>query len=359
MLRIEEPFHGAVLNHRYGVQTDEGLTITVTGQAPPYGTVTINDVPATIKSGRLHCEVTVTQPEQDITASYRGSYGHQQHTVRVVWDRYSQPRYRFAIDDNIYWLRDVVCKGYQSLFDCPYFAMLRKLHKEYGTKFVLNIYYECEDGFQITEFPDRYRGEFEDNADWLVLSFHAYANMPNRPYQYASAEKLISDMNMVEEQIVRFAGERTLAPPAQIHWAMVLPEAIPALFDKGVRVLSGFFSPYPQGYDINYWLDPVRSEYLWNHEALKDFDTGIVFSRMDIVCNTTPVEQVVPTLEPLYDNPEQAEIMDMITHEQLFWPFHPANLPDHWERCETAIRWVSERGYEPAFLHEGLLGSPQ
>ena len=25
MLRIEDPFHGAIVNHRYGVQTDEGL----------------------------------------------------------------------------------------------------------------------------------------------------------------------------------------------------------------------------------------------------------------------------------------------------------------------------------------------
>ena len=31
MLKIEYPFHGAVLNHRHGEQTDEGLTITVTG----------------------------------------------------------------------------------------------------------------------------------------------------------------------------------------------------------------------------------------------------------------------------------------------------------------------------------------
>ncbi len=359
MLRIEEPFHGAIVNHRYGVQSEDGIALTVTGQAPPYGSVTVNGVPAKVSSGRFRCEVEVTQPEQDITAVYNGSYGHQEHTVRVVWDRYSRPRYRFAIDDNIYCLRDVARNGYRSLFDCCYFAMLRNLHRQYGTKFALNIYYECEDGFQITEFPDRYRGEFEENADWLVLSFHAYANMPNRPYQYAAPEKLIADMDMVEEQIVRFAGERTLAPPAQIHWAMLLPEAIPELYRKGVRVLSGFFAPYSYGYDVHYWLDPVRSEYLYNHEALKDFDSGIVFSRMDMVCNTTPLEEVVPILEALHDNPLQAEIMDIITHEQLFWSFHPGYLADHAQRVEAAIRWATERGYEPTFLHEGFLGGPQ
>lgn len=80
MLRIEEPFHGAVVNHRWGMQTEEALTLAVTGQAPPYGTVTVNGVPARISSGRFRCEVRVTQPEQDITAAYDGSHGHQQPT---------------------------------------------------------------------------------------------------------------------------------------------------------------------------------------------------------------------------------------------------------------------------------------
>jgi hypothetical protein len=53
---------------------------------------------------------------------------------------------------------------------------------------------------------------------------------------------------------------------------------------------------------------------------------------------------------------ETAEILDIFTHEQYFWPFYSHYLPDHVQRCETAIRWATEHGYEPAFFHEGLLG---
>jgi len=356
MLRIEKPFHGAVVNHRWGVQDDKGLKLTVTGQAPPYGTVTVNGTPAAVVMGRFCCEVTITQAEQDITAVYDGSDGKQEHTVRVVWDRHSRPRYRFSIDDNSFWLRDIAQKGYDSLFDCFYLDILRKLHSEYGAKFTLNIYHHTADGFEIDEFPDRYRGEFEDNADWLVLAFHARANDPDRLYQYAAPETLIADLEQVNEQIIRFAGEQTLAPPTVIHWGMIMPEALPALYEQGVRVLSGFSPPRPFGWDVNYWLDDARSEWLYHHEALKDFASGIIFSRVDIVCNNTPIEQVESALKPLYDSPLQAEIMDLFTHEQYFWPFYVHHIPDHGERLDATIRWVTERGYEPVFFHEGFLG---
>ncbi|MBM3288066.1 MAG: hypothetical protein FJY88_12050 [Candidatus Eisenbacteria bacterium] len=54
----------------------------------------------------------------------------------------------------------------------------------------------------------------------------------------------------------------------------------------------------------------------------------------------------------------RAEIMDLFTHEQYFWPFYSNHLPDHGERLDTAIRWVTERGYKPVFYHEGFLGAP-
>ena len=382
MLRIVEPFHGAVLNHRHGKQTDEGLVVTVSGEAPSHGKagrhrvaadegtfqqeqtrpvdafsqITINGQPTAVINGRFSTEVLITEHEQDITAVYDGIHGHQEHTVRVVWDRWSVPRYRFSIDDNSFWLRDVARQGYESLYDCFYLAILRDLNRKYGAKFTLNIYYEADDGFQITEFPEKYRGEFEQAADWLVLSCHAYANVPDRPYQYAAPEKLAHDLDLVEEQIVRFAGEQTLAPPTVIHWGMVLPAALKMLYDRGVRVLSGFGHPTSYGYDVNYWLDHERAEYLAYHDALKDFDSGIVFSKVDIVCNNVPIEQIEPTLQEVYDTPDQAEIMDLFTHEQYFWPFWVRHIPDHGERLDAAIRFVTERDYQPVFFHTGFLG---
>jgi len=359
-VRIEEPFHGAVLNHRHGEEAAGGLKIRVCGEAPLRDRVTVAGKPATREGTRFISETVLHEKETEIVAVSEGSFGRLEHRVRVVWDRRSQPRYRFSIDDNSFFLRDVAQKKYASLFDCFYLKIVRDLHAKYGTRFSLNIYYTTEDGFELPQFPDRYKGEWKDNADWLKLAFHAYANKPDRPYQYASAQQLIGDLDKVAEQIRRFAGEQTYAPPTVIHWGMVQPAALKALVGRGVRVLSGYFDRRGgPSWDVNYWLDDDRSEYLSRHDALKDFDSGIIFSRVDIVCNSTPIERIVPTLEPLANDPNRAEIMDLFTHEQYFWPFYSNYLPDHAQRLETAIRWVTEHGYKPVFFHEGFLGGPE
>jgi len=359
MVRITEPFHGAVLNHRHGEATDGGLKIAVSGEAPLRDTVTVNGEPARRTGTAFHADVVLRDKETDIVAVATGARGQAEHRVRVVWDRHSKPRYRFSLDDNSFFLRDVADKQYASLFDCFYLAGLRDLHERYGTKYTCNIYYTTGDDFSLPDFPDRYRGEWADNAHWLRLAFHAYANDPDRPYAHASAAKLLADLDKVAEEIHRFAGDEAYAPPTVIHWGIVQPDALKALTTRGVRALSGYFGPCATGWSVHYWLDDDRSDYLNRHDALMDFETGIVFSRVDIVCNTVPLERIVPTLAPQAEDPNTAEIMDLFTHEQYFWPFYRAYIPEHFERLDKAIGWVTEHGYEPVFFHEGFLGGQE
>ena len=354
---IEEPFDGAVLNRRHGVEVDGGLQVRVSGTAPYGQAINVNGSAAKREGDRFTANVVLRDHETEITAAADGEGGRSKSRVRVVWDRHSYPRYRVAIDDNSFFLRDIWQKSYKSLFDCFYLKMLRDLHDKYGARFVLNIYYTTGDDFNLTKFPDRYRSEWKDNANWLKLAFHAHANEPARPYQDAPAEQVIRDFDKIGEQIVRFAGEETYSHTTVVHWGMIRPETYKPLYERGVRALSGYFRKNSGGvWDVNYRLDDVRSEYLSRHDAWKDFESGIVFSRIDIVINNTPLDRIVPTLAPLRKEPDTAEIMDLLTHEQYFWPFYQNHLPDHAARMDTAIRWVTENGYKPVFLHEGFLG---
>ncbi len=356
---IHEPCHGAVLNHRHGKQTDEGLTIRVSGEARPQDRVTVNGAACHRAGNRFTAEVVLRESETNLVAVAKGSSGSQEDRVRVVWDRHSEPRYRFSLDDNSFFLRDIAQKSYASLFDCFYLKMLRDLHKKYGVKFTVNIYYTTGEDFKLTDFPDRYKGEWRDNSDWMKLAFHAYADKPARPYQDAPPEKLIADLDLVAAEIHRFAGEEAYAPPTVIHWGMTRQSAFKPLASRGVRALSGYFRKTAGRWDVNYRWDDDRSEYLSRHDAWKDFESGIVFSRVDIVCNSVPVDRIVGTLEPQAENPDTAEIMDLFTHEQYFWPFYANYLPDHPQRLDVAIRWVTEHGYKPVFFHEGFLGGRQ
>jgi len=362
-VRIDEPFHGAILNRRLGEVTGGGLKIKVTGDAELRSTVTVNGIPAVRKGTRFESELILHEKETEIRAVAEGWFGQNSHSVRVIWDRDSIPRYRFSVDDNVFFFRDITRRKYRSLFDCFYLSGLRELNRKYGTKFVLHIYYsdglEYTDSkeFVLSQFPDRYKGEWKDNAGWLKLAFHGHANLPDRPYQYAPPRQLISDMDKVAAEIHRFAGEDTCAPPTTMHWDMVQPPALKALAEKGVRVLSGSFSRSANGqWDCNYFLDDLQSDYISNHDGLMDFTSGIIFSRADMICNHTPVDKVDASLEALARNPSQAEIMDIFTHEQYFWPFYRAYIPDHFQRLEKTLQWLTDHSYKPVFFHEGLMG---
>lgn len=355
-VRIDEPFHGAVLNRRHGQVVDGGLRIRVEGRAPA-GKVLVNGQPAVCQGDRFHADVVLRERDTAIVA--RCPQTGQQHEVRVRWDRHSFPRYRFSIDDNSFFLRDIAQKKYPSLFDCFYLNGLRELHRKYGTKFVLNIYWTTGDDFSLPQFPDRYKGQWRDNANWLRLAFHAWADKPDRPYQDAPPEKLLADLDRVSAEIRRFAGDEVYTPPTVIHWGMVRPEALKPLATRGIRVLSGYFEKRSGRWDINYRLNDEISAWLSRHDAWVDYTSGITFSKIDIVCNSVPVEKIPAVLGAAGSDPNQAEIMDLFTHEQYFWPFYVRYIPDHFQRLDTALRWVTERGYKPVFFHEGFLGAPE
>jgi hypothetical protein len=358
-VKIEEPFDGAILSSRHGKPSAGGLAILVSGTAPASEPVTINGQSARREGSRFFGEVVLREKVTEIVAASGSADSRSEDRVRVVWDRHSQPRYHFAVDDNIYFLRDIARNNYASLFDCFYLKTFRDLHQKYGTRFSLNIYYAADDGFTLAQFPDRYRSQWKDNADWLKLAFHAYADAPARPYQDAPAEKLIGDYDRVAEQIHRFAGEETFAPPTNLHWSMATADGLKALHRRGVRVLSGYFTPTGGRWDINYNFDSRRSEYVSKHDLWMDFESGIIFIRDAIICNSTPVERVAPTLDPLAREPNRRETVNLLTHEQYFWPFYKAFVPDHAQRCEAAIRWTTDHGYKPVFFHEGFLGGPE
>jgi hypothetical protein len=354
-VRIESPFDGAILNRRHGKPRDGGMAVPVVCVAPGASTLSINGQAARREGEKFTGEVVLRGHVTEIVATA----GSGTDRVRVVWDRYSKPRYHFAIDDNMFFLRDIARKKYASLFDCFYLKTLRDLHQKYGTRFSVNIYFAADDGFTLTQFPDRYRSEWKDQAGWLRLAFHAYADAPARPYQNAPAEKLIRDYDLVAEQIHRFAGPEAFAPCTNLHWSMATPEGLKALHGRGVRVLSGYFRPINGRWDINYDFDARRSAYVAEHDLWMDFQSGIIYIRDAIVCNSTPVDRVAPTLDPLAQEPNRRETVNLLTHEQYFWPFYKRYVPDHAQRCEAAIRWATEHDYRPVFFHEGFLGGPE
>jgi SMP-30/gluconolaconase/LRE-like protein len=353
-LAITEPADGAVLNHNDGEATAEGLRITVKGYSRVPGPVRINGASVPIAAGRFETQLVLRQPETKITAQA----GAQRNTLTVLWDRNSFKRYRVSTDDNIFWLKDVGehANTYQSIFENSYLSFWRDMHSKYGAKIHQNIYYETK-GFNLSQMPAKFRSEWQRNADWIHLSFHARANDPDRPYVHASAEQIGNDYRAVMREIERFAGKEVISPVTTVHWGATTRAAMQALRKEGVRTLIGYFETRDELPSVCYYVPAAQSKYMMERDYWKDTKEDILFVRHDIVINTIPLAKIVPYLERIAADPHQSEIMELMIHEQYFYPDYRAYEPDYRQRVETAIKFVVDRGYKPVFYGEGFAGA--
>jgi sugar lactone lactonase YvrE len=355
-LRITEPVDGAILNRHDGEAVSGGLRIAVQGTIQGAGPVRVNGAPASVANGRFATTLTLQARETRIVAEASG--GLRDEAV-VLWDRDSFPRYRFSTDDNIWFLRDIArhAATYHSIFDNPYLAFWRAMHEKYGTKIHFNIYYQTQ-GFNLSQMPDKFRPEWQANANWIHLGMHARGNDPDRPYLHASGQQVRADYRLIEHEIERFAGKALTCSEMTVHWGEVPREAIQALRQEGVQLQVAYFTANPDGLAMASLYVPLDQwRYLSGHDYWKDRQLDVILVRHDMVINLFPLPDIVPYLERLAADPHQSEVIELMIHEQYFYPDYVAYEPDYRQRVETAIRWVTEKGYKPVFYNEGFLGT--
>jgi hypothetical protein len=260
--------------------------------------------------------------------------------------------YGFQVDDNSFFLRDIARKGYRSLFDCPYLAMYRDWHTRFGTRFTLNCYYRTADGFTLEQFPDRYKAEWADQADWLRLTVHAEADKPDYPSREdEGGVAFLRDWDRIHAEVARFAGEAVWTVPSIIHWCAIPRSAWPALRARGVTCLGGLFDPsYPDF--LKFGLPPAIQQKVLREGSHTDPETGLTLFDVALVCNKTPPEQAEPVLDAWVKRTPGARVIPMWTHEQYFWDFYPNYIPDHPQRVERGLRWAFERNLKPVFFHD-------
>jgi hypothetical protein len=367
MLKITNLRNGSILSSNDGAESSDGLEITVRGASHSVDQVKINQNYARQELHNFETKVILRDKINTITAELEDSnYGKFTQTVKVIWDKGSFKRYNFYIDDNIFFLTEIHKQNPSSLFEHFYLRELKNIHQKYGTKFTLNLFYRNDHSpFELSEFSDKYKSEWRDNADWLKLSFHAFSEFPDRPYQDAPAEKLAADYDLLHSEIIRIAGEETFVPPVVIHWAMARPNVLYVLKERGVKVLSGGFintktsvdarENSGQIADIGYYQDVATSQYLAQKGVVYDFEHKLFYSKGAACCNLFTQDEISSMLSDKCERSVQT--LSLATHEQYSFPSYFNYIPDHFKRIETAVRTVTEYGYKPVFFHEGLLGN--
>lgn len=368
MLEIVNLSHGEIVNHTYGAESADSLTLDVIGLGRNSDEITVNGVPAQRSGEMFKAKIALRQADNDIVVKACGNRGTASREIKVKWDKQSFKRINFCIDDHIYCFNEVAKSHPKSIFDHFYFKKMRELYEKYQVCTTLNLFFEdARDGFTLSEFPDTYRQEFEDNAHWLKLAFHARMEFPDRIYQNAEPETVMADYEQVENEIRRFAGEKALIAPPNVHWSMVKTSALPLLRDKGVRFLGGLFfegqtrigesASSQLACDGGYFANEENSLMVQQHKVWHDYRCDITMGLENLVLNLEPLEQLDGKLKALFSDPAN-QTLHMLTHEQYCFPFYSSYLPDHFERMELMGKRAQEYGYKFVFFNEGFLGNP-
>ena len=129
----------------------------------------------------------------------------------------------FFIDDTIWVIRDIARERPASIFDNAFMKMLKHAHDETGLTVQLNLFYRTDffygdDEFTLKEMPDIYKDEFEANSNWLKLAFHAKQEFPDYPYVNATYDDVKKNYTAVVDEIIRFAGEKSVSTALCPHW---------------------------------------------------------------------------------------------------------------------------------------------
>lgn len=250
-------------------------------------------------------------------------------------------RFVFTVDDNVRFFREIKEGRPHSLFDHPYLAVYRRLHERFDLKVQLNLFFEDGKGFSLSQMPSDYREEWEANADWLKLSFHAKKEF-DCSYEFSDYGTAFRDCENVQREILRFASEKNLATTTTIHYCYASRDARRALCDHGVRGLLGLYG----GTRVSYENPPEVCDLLRKGACAEA--EGFLHAGIDLVLNRFETEEILSRLVPLCAR----DLVKVMIHEQYFYPDYPLYQADFEEKLASTFAFLCEKGFESAFFED-------
>ncbi len=295
----------------------------------------------------------------------------------------------FFVDDVIWCIRDVARQKPTSIFEQPYFKLLKECHDKWGLKVQLNLFYRTDffygsDEFTLADMPDTYKAEFEANSDWLKFAFHAKQEFPDYPYLNARYEDVKKDYEEAVAEIKRFAGEKSLSLAVLPHWLPFSREACLALRDCGVKFMSASVGPsweyegdesvLPYGHaarlrhnrqpetklyrrataDVrilssicgyNHISEEEAKKFLHKNTSIVDEGTGLRYRQYGggPCLNLHTVDQIREKLQAEIDAGH--EFIGVANHEQYFYPEYFAYQPEMAEKFYAMAETLYNGGY--------------
>lgn len=354
------PINGDCVNCNDGREEGDNLYVTAKICAPQDADLYVNDKKAVWNGECFEVELNFTAYRTALTAIDKKS--GEQDVIYVFRFRNAQKKFRISVDDNIKCFKDIYDNQdkYKSIFDNPYLNMYKKAHDATGACIHLNLFFSNEtydidsaNYFDLTMMPDKYKAEWEANSDWLRLSFHAKTNEPLWPYKNTDHTKITEECMLVHNEILRFAGKKSLAPETTLHFGSTNITGVRALRTLGYEVLGAYFEFDTEGNTmVSYHYPKDLVSYLGNRDFWVDTEEDMIYVRIDRVLN---IEKTVEgNLEKIKNevlaNPTRSQFVELMIHEQYFHKDFYLYIPDFDKIIMESCKLLKAEGYEPTFL---------
>lgn len=355
-IKIKKPLDGSVICITDDI-IQKGAVLNCTVIAPAGHTVVVNGIKCEERDGEFFVAVPIQKHVGMLEILALDSDTGETYKSGVSVAYVPQKIFRVSVDDNILAFADVArhADEYESIFDNAYFDMYRRLHEDYGVKFHFNLFYTTPlcGGFDLSQFPDKYKDEWLSIRDWLTLSFHSNADSPANPYINSPYEQVYFECKRVMDEIERFAGYRGYV--TTLHYCEATEDGLRALYDCGVRVLLGGFELRSDGRHVICYsvtreqFDAVKENSFWREPK-----SGIIMFSPDVVLNNHPCHEIVEKLERAARDYPDRNFVDMLIHEQLYYKDIPGHvhIPEYEDRIRTGIEWCLAHGYTPGLVRE-------
>ena len=174
----------------------------------------------------------------------------------------------FSFDDVSLCLINLSSSNFDSIFDEPFFNMLKGFHDRYNTVFSLYVWNISE----LSNIPTKYKKEFVDNSDWLKFGFHA---LTSGSLADASYETALNEYNSFVNTIYeKCGGINSIDRMPRLNCFGGSLDACMALCDAECGCL-GFLNTDDSR--NTYYLNSDVLSYLRNHSKYSDINNGIQF----------------------------------------------------------------------------------
>lgn len=240
---------------------------------------------------------------------------------------------KFSVDDATEILMEIAVNDYDSIFESDRLSLFKRMHDEYDLDVTLFLF-EKLGSFDLANFPDKYKDEFEQNSDWLKLGWHGIDDGNPQESGY-SGDDLVQSYCNTTDAIIRFAGKKSLSKELRVHfWYTDGSDTIRYLAQKGISGLY-YCDTDVIGYDFSGTEDAqIRSDSNGLLKKRYGFDL-IRFQLTDIRLDNLEEESELITL--LQERDSDNDIV-VFTHA---WMMNNSS-----QYIEAMCKWATDNDYK-------------